>query len=72
MSIAFHCIFVPTGTAQKPVILQDIGNIENDALTAAGDEFREAARSLNELLRNLKDQGIITPQNCAEFLGKVE
>jgi len=62
--------------AEKPPdvsgILQDVGNIEADALTALGDDFQEVKRSLEELLRCLRGLGIITPKNWEEFFGEAD
>ena len=53
-------------------ILQDVRNIESDALTALGDEFRDVKRCLNELLRSLRELGIIDAQNWDHSPGKPE
>jgi len=62
--------------AEKPAalmaILQDIANIECNALIATDDEFQAVRRSLNELLQALMGQGIINPRNWAEFIGEPE
>jgi len=53
-------------------ILQDVGNIEADTLTALGDDFQEVNRSLNELLRCLRGLGIINTTNWRKFFGEPE
>jgi hypothetical protein len=62
--------------AEKPpglmVFLQDVGNIEADALMAFGDEFQDVRRCLNELLRSLRETGVINAQNWKEFFGETE
>ncbi len=53
-------------------ILQDIGDIECDALIATDDELQAVRRSLNELLQTLMGQGIINLRSWAEFIGEPE
>ena len=50
--------------------LQDIGNIESDALVTSGDDFHETKQSFNESLQGLKALGIINPRNWTEFFGE--
>ena len=52
--------------------LQEIGNIECDALTARSDEFPAIQESLDRLIARLKGAGIINPQSWEEFFGEVE
>jgi len=62
--------------AEKPAglmaILQDVGDIECDALTASDEEFQAVRQSLNELLQSLRGQGIINLRTWAEFFGEPE
>ena len=53
-------------------ILQEVGNIECDALVATGTEFQAVRESLQALMGRLKDQGIITPERWEEFFGEAE
>jgi hypothetical protein len=53
-------------------ILHDVGSIECDALVATGVEFQAVRESLHILLRQLRDQGIITPERWKEFFGEAE
>jgi hypothetical protein len=60
--------------AEKPAgvmaFLQDIGNIESDALVTNGDDFHETEQSFNELLQSLRALGIINLRNWTEFFGE--
>ena len=51
-------------------ILQDVGNIESDALVTTGDDFHETEQSFNELLQSLRALGIINLRNWTEFFGE--
>jgi len=59
--------------AEKPAgfmaILQEVGNIECNALIATDDELQSVRRSLDELLQSLMGQGIINPRNWSKFFG---
>ena len=53
-------------------ILQEVGSIECDALVATDIEFQAVRLSLQNLLRRLKEQGIVTPERWEEYFGHVE
>jgi hypothetical protein len=57
--------------SEQPVdmmaILQEVGNIECEALVATGIEFQAAKESMRILLRRLRHQGIISADRWADF-----
>ena len=62
--------------AERPpglmAFLQDVGNIEADALIAIGDELQDVKQCLSDLLQSLRATGVINPQNWEEFFGEPE
>jgi hypothetical protein len=53
-------------------ILQDVGNIESDALVTTGDDFHETKRSFDVLLQSLRALSIVNPRNWTQFFGEQE
>lgn len=56
----------PTGFL---AFLQEVGQIETDALVATPREFPAIRKNLEQLIMRLRDAGIITPQRWEEFFG---
>jgi hypothetical protein len=51
--------------------LQEVGNIECDALVSTGIEFQAVRESMRILLKRLRNEGIISSEEWEEFLGQL-
>jgi hypothetical protein len=70
MCVSLRKLLALEKPASVMAFLQDIGNIESDAVVTIGNDFHETKGSFDELLQVLRALGIINPRNWTEFFGE--